>query len=762
VSEKVHFKTVDDALKRLVRMQDAQGQTLQMDYDRSGNLVQLMDAKGYLTRWAYDKSDRPLKKLYHDGASEAFGYSQGLLAQSTSALGAVTSYSYDQNANLKLIDYPNMADVSLTYNALDDVTSLTDGVGTHGFSYSQTGRLLGQDGPFVNDNQSYGYDGPGRLISQSVERGASGGTQSQSYTFDALERLATLTSGGTQGVGSFTYNYVGNTSMLSRLDLPNQTQTVQSYDGLNRLSQTVNQKSGGALLNKFAYAYDTRDVRTGVQSQHGTDPLRQISYGYDTVDQLKTESATGGAANTNYSNAFSYDGMGNRTRVENVSGGNTRVTNSTPNELNQLSALSQSVSGAPATTSGFGYDLAGNTTLIESADGGKMLFTYDDADRLVRVERQSAAGVPLGKSEFLYDYASRKAVSREFTWTNGAYLKTEEKRRVFDGLDVVQERNAANEVTAQLVRDGNIGGILARSTAAGKTFFGYDGGGNVTLLTDENGNDVGRYRYDAFGDTLEASGARAAENPYRFSTKELHPQSGLYDYGYRFYSPGLGRWINRDPLSEGGGANMYGFGPNSPVNGFDEYGMDWVDNTNNFVTGMGDNLSFGATGQIRQWMGTDVTVNRCSGWYSGGQWAGTGVSLAMGGAGAVNALKGAKAAAAGSNILANTYRLSSPAARAGVKAFNRVAYKEFKQVGGRIVLNRSQQLLINGKRVNGYYDQTNKLIVLGRGSNLGTLTEELIHSRQAIEAGGRVANNMKNLAEIQAHKQLLRLGFYYR
>ncbi len=563
-----------DALKRLVRVQDAQGQTLQMDYDRSGNLVQLMDAKGYLTRWAYDKSDRPLQKLYHDGTTEAFGYSGGLLSQTTSARGAVTSYGYDANANLTGINYPNMAGVSLTYNALDDVTQIVDGVGTHGFSYSNTGRLLGQDGPFANDNQSYGYDGPGRLISQSVERGTSGGTQSQSYTFDALERLATLTSGGTQGVGAFTYNYVGNTGMLNRLDLPNRTHTSQSYDGLNRLTQVVNQKNTGADLNKFAYAYDTRDVRTGVQSQHGTDPLRQISYGYDVVDQLKTESASGGLANTNYSNAFDYDGMGNRTRWEKVSGGNTQVTRSEANQLNQLSSLSQSANGSAPTTSGFGYDLAGNTTLIESADGGKMLFTYDDAERLVRVERQSAAGVSLGKSEFLYDYASRKAVSREFTWTNGAWVKTEEKRRVFDGLDVIQERNAANEVTAQLVRDGNIGGILARSTGAGVTFFGYDGGGNVTLLTDENGDDVGRYRYDAFGNTLEVSGAPAAENPYRFSTKELHAQSGLYDYGYRFYSPGLGRWINRDPIQENGGVNLYAMVANNPVNSVDIYGLE--------------------------------------------------------------------------------------------------------------------------------------------------------------------------------------------
>ena len=70
-------------------------------------------------------------------------------------------------------------------------------------------------------------------------------------------------------------------------------------------------------------------------------------------------------------------------------------------------------------------------------------------------------------------------------------------------LEMVQERNANNQVTAQLVRDGNIGGILSRTTAEGHAFYGYDGQVNVALLTNSAGQDVGHYRYDAFGNTLE-------------------------------------------------------------------------------------------------------------------------------------------------------------------------------------------------------------------------------------------------------------------
>ena len=43
--------------------------------------------------------------------------------------------------------------------------------------------------------------------------------------------------------------------------------------------------------------------------------------------------------------------------------------------------------------------------------------------------------------------------------------------------------------------------------------------------------------------------------------------------GYRFYSPRLGRWLNRDPIRERGGLNVYGFVGNDPVRRIDFLGM---------------------------------------------------------------------------------------------------------------------------------------------------------------------------------------------
>jgi uncharacterized protein RhaS with RHS repeats len=50
--------------------------------------------------------------------------------------------------------------------------------------------------------------------------------------------------------------------------------------------------------------------------------------------------------------------------------------------------------------------------------------------------------------------------------------------------------------------------------------------------------------------------------------------SGFNYYGYRFYDPGAGRWLNRDPIGEEGGVNLYGMVGNDAVGRVDVLGLD--------------------------------------------------------------------------------------------------------------------------------------------------------------------------------------------
>ncbi len=103
----------------------------------------------------------------------------------------------------------------------------------------------------------------------------------------------------------------------------------------------------------------------------------------------------------------------------------------------------------------------------------------------------------------------------------------------------------------------------------------YDNNGNVTDYVSETGDVVASYTYDAFGRTLSATGSMADVFPFRFSTKYYDAEADLYYYGYRYYSPELGRWLTRDPIEEDGGDNLYAFCDNCPLN-FADYNGLWA------------------------------------------------------------------------------------------------------------------------------------------------------------------------------------------
>ena len=51
-----------------------------------------------------------------------------------------------------------------------------------------------------------------------------------------------------------------------------------------------------------------------------------------------------------------------------------------------------------------------------------------------------------------------------------------------------------------------------------------------------------------------------------YATPKTHtPASQVQERGLRFYSPGLGRWVNRDPIGERGGNNLYVACINCPI-----------------------------------------------------------------------------------------------------------------------------------------------------------------------------------------------------
>ena len=277
----------------------------------------------------------------------------------------------------------------------------------------------------------------------------------------------------------------------------------------------------------------------------------------------------------------------------------------------------------------YSYDLDGNLL-----SDGIWNYTWDAENRLIEAEYLLAAtDVEKRKLHYIYDHQSRRILRRELHWNTArnTWYAERQTKYIYDGWNCIAE--ILNESTlwkthtwgldlgssdgyASTAGDGATtasgGGVQAFQTAGGVGGLlatedllnnytaapAYDGNGNLTALI-AKGTDtlLAEYEYTAFGETLTAKGPHAQNNSYRFSTKPLDTDTGLYYYGYRYYDPTAGRWPSRDPIEEEGGPNLYGFVSNDPISYFDilgniVYGIDgtWananigqVTNTKRFV-----------------------------------------------------------------------------------------------------------------------------------------------------------------------------------
>ena len=221
----------------------------------------------------------------------------------------------------------------------------------------------------------------------------------------------------------------------------------------------------------------------------------------------------------------------------------------------------------------YGYDGNGNMT-SKGSGSGTVYYYYDDENRLTNITSGTSY-----KTDFAYDGLSRLRIRTEYTYSGG-WVVSSTTRYIYDGMRVVQERNASNaplvaytrgkDLSGSLEDAGGIGGLLERSSGyySGGTwtthhFYHADGNGDVTYVATTALGTAASYKYDPYGRIINSSDTIG--NVYRFSSKEVHLNSGMYYYGYRFYEPGLQRWINRDPLEENGGLNLYDYADNSPV-----------------------------------------------------------------------------------------------------------------------------------------------------------------------------------------------------
>lgn len=132
-----------------------------------------------------------------------------------------------------------------------------------------------------------------------------------------------------------------------------------------------------------------------------------------------------------------------------------------------------------------------------------------------------------------------------------------------------EERDGSGAVTKQFFSRGQRNGST-------NVFFSKDHLGSVRALTDNSGVLQASFSFDPYGRSTKLEGS--IDSDFGFTGTYIHARSGLSLTRFRAFNPFLGRWISRDPLAEGAGANMYQYSFASPVNFVDPLGLDvWIE-----------------------------------------------------------------------------------------------------------------------------------------------------------------------------------------
>ena len=554
-----------------------------------------------------------------------------------------TGYGYDALGNLLSINYP-LSTINYSYDSLNRLTNMVDAIGTTAFTWTDGGQLACEDGPWNADTVGYVYNNRLRSGMSLAQPNASAWTQT--YAYDDMGRLTGIVS----AAGTFGYEYSGF-DLVAYLNLPTGGRIYNQYDEVGRLLSTTLQDAQFATINAHQYGYDMGSQRTqqvftagnfvdytydnigqlktatGLEpdGQGGQTPRlhEQFGYAYDAAWNLNyrtnnqlvqafgvnnlNELTTAGRSGTltvagtaterraNYPGDYGVtgvtvsgtglssgaaelyaDGLWARAGATLADGQNSYTA--TAQDSYGRSSQDSATVNLPTSTS-FSYD--GNGNLLSD---GRRYFEYDCENQLTNIYVSGQ-----WRSEFSYDGLLRRRARREYAWSGGAWVKTNEVRYVYDARVVVQERDAnnlpqvsytrGNDLSGSAQGAGGIGGLLARTDHStlnpqlSTSFYHCDGNGNITCLINLSNAIVAQYSYDPYGSMLAASGPLAQVNLYRFSSKECHPNSCTAYYLYRYYDHNLQRWLNRDPLEEEGGLNMLAFLANDPMDAVDSFGL---------------------------------------------------------------------------------------------------------------------------------------------------------------------------------------------
>ena len=331
-----------------------------------------------------------------------------------------------------------------------------------------------------------------------------------------------------------------------------------------------------AVLEQLQYGFDPNSRRTW-QRRSLTDTQDQ-HYGYDSLAQVSA--AARGSLNVNLtaisgrtasSQSWDYDPPGNWRGYQAAANGTPTLDQHRVHDRgNRLTQIEDNPNNMILDRVGrmrqMAPDAGGNWN-------GKLEITWDAWSRITSVKNN---GTVVGN--YSYD-GSHRRITREVdgdtlhSYFNDAWRPVEERKDAETTASISYLWGSRHR--DDLVRrDRAVGGTtLNERRYVLMDYF------NPAAITDETAAVKERYAFSAFGlrtilnpnFTVRSSSECGME--FAFQGQFLDGESGLMNYGYRYYSPQLGRWTCKDPIGEQGGFNLYTIVNNKALNAVDHLGL---------------------------------------------------------------------------------------------------------------------------------------------------------------------------------------------
>lgn len=525
-----------DADREPIESKDPLSNTIQVGYNPAGALDSLTDQNNHTTSWSLDIESRITGKQYADGTSESIAYenSDSLVAQVTDALGQVTTYSYNPDDSLGTVSYAAnqpTSGVSFTYDPdYRRVTSMTDGTGTTDYTYYPVASLGANElesvtspitGASSVDSVTYSYDPLNRVVGMSVD----GATQSISY--DAISRVTSRSN----PLDSFTYSYSDATPRVMGISSSRGPTLAISYYGPqgDELLQQITASSGGTQIDQIGYVYNSDDNVTSLSVSSPT--AQTTSYSYDPDNRLLSGLIGSGTPQYQYS----YDPASNVTSIT-ANGSTQSYSYGTTNEIE---SGSYDANGSPTALNGntYTWDGANRVLSIAGASGTSSTFTYDGLGRPVRVVERNGGNL---------------IADHSYLWCGATLCLAHDNTR------------SGSPVSTQYFSQGAI-------ISDTPYYYIQDRLGSVREMVAADGSIGAQYDYDPYGNQAVDSGTLASDIAY--AGYFTPGGTGLNFTLNRAYDPIDARWLNRDPIEERGGMNLYSYVDGAPLSNIDQFGL---------------------------------------------------------------------------------------------------------------------------------------------------------------------------------------------